>query len=148
VNFQGLYLFRTLSDIGELQPKMLIALDVPDGFEDGQQVVIAQSDWRLRPGQLVPVLLSESPPAPGLYIPMTAILKSDENSGVVFVAKEGLARRVEIRILEHAGELIQIVPVDESSTLLQPGSDIILDYIHFLQDREPVSVIQRRELKL
>ena len=148
INFQGLYLFRGLSDIGELQQGMFIALDVPDDFEDGQKVVIAQSDWRLRPGQLVRVLLSESPPAPGLYVPMTAILKSDEHSGVVFVAKEGLARRVEVRILEHAGELIQIVPVDETSTLLQPGSDIILDYIHFLQDREPVSVIQRRELKL
>ena len=148
MNFQGLYLFRGLSDIGELQPNMLIAMDVPDSFQDGQMVVFSQSDWRLRPGQLVQVLLSESAPAPGLYVPMTAILKSDENSGVVFVAKEGLARRVEVRILEHAGELIQIVPVDESSTLLQPGSDIILDYIHFLQDREPVSVIQRRELKL
>ena len=148
VNYQGLFLFRTLSVVGELQEGMLVAMDVPDDFVDGQRVTIARSDWRFRPGQLVPVLLTESPPAPGLYVPMTAILRADEHSGVVFVAKDGLARRVEIRILEHAGELIQIVPIDESSALLQPGSDIILDYIHFLQDREPVSVIQRRELKL
>ena len=127
---------------------MLIAMDVPDGFEDGQKVVIAQSDWRLRPGQLVPVLLSESAPAPGLYVPMTAILKADEHSGVVFVEKDGLARRVDIRILEHAGELIQIAPVDANSTLLRPGTNIIMDYIHFLQDREPVRVTQRRELSL
>ncbi len=148
VNYQGLYLFRGLSDIGELQPKMLIAMDVPDGFEDGQKVVIAQSDWRLRPGQLVPVLLSESAPAPGLYVPMTAILKADGHSGIVFVEKDGLARRVDIRILERAGELIQIAPVDASSTLLQPGANVIMDYIHFLQDREPVRVTQRRELEL
>ncbi len=148
VNFQGLFLFRGLSDIGELQPNMLIAMDVPDSFQDGQMVVFSQSDWRLRPGQLVQVLLSDSPPAPGLYVPMTAILNADEHSGVVFVEKEGLARRVDIRILGHAGELIQIAPVDASSTLVQPGANIILDYIHFLQDREPVSVIQRRELEL
>ena len=127
---------------------MFVAMDVPDDFVDGQRVTIARSDWRFRPGQLVPVLLAASAPTPGLYVPMNAILHTDEQTNVVYVEKDGLALRVDVRIVGHAGDLKQIVPVDASSTLLVPGAHIILDYIHFLQDGEPVRVIQRREPKL
>jgi len=148
LNYQGLFLFRTLSDVGELQEGMLVAMDVPDDFVDGQRVTIVRSDWRFRPGQLVPVWLAESAPTPGLYVPMNAILHTDEQTNVVFVEKDGLARRVDVRIVGQAGDLKQITATDASSTLLVPGANVILDYIHFLQDREPVRVVQRRELKL
>ena len=127
---------------------MLVAMDVPDDFVDGQRVTIARSDWRFRPGQLVPVLLAESAPTPGLYVPMNAILHTDEQTNIVFVEKDGLARRVDVRIIGQAGDLKQITAADASSTLLVPGANVILDYIHFLQDREPVRVVQRREPKL
>ena len=127
---------------------MLVAMDVPDDFVDGQRVTISRSDWRFRPGQLVSVLLAESAPPPGLYVPMNAILHTDEQTNVVFVEKDGLARRVDVRIVGQAGDLKHIAPADANSTLLVPGANVILDYIHFLQDREPVRVVQRRELKL
>ena len=53
---------RELSDIGKLTPGTLIAMDVPDDFKDGDQVLVANKQWRLRPGQLIPVFLGVGNP--------------------------------------------------------------------------------------
>ena len=98
------------------------------------------------PGAKAPITSRDGHPLPVHEI--IGHIPGDEQTNIVFVEKDGLARRVDVRIIGQAGDLKQITAADASSTLLVPGANIILDYIHFLQDREPVRVVQRRELKL
>ena len=98
-NFQGIRLFRELADSGELTPDMVIASGVPDGVKDGDQILFASKEWSLRPGQLIPVVLDESVPAPGIYIPMNAIKPIDADSGEIFLVADGKARKVQVRLV-------------------------------------------------
>lgn len=144
VNFLGLYTLRELVDIGDLTPDTDIALDVPDNVKEGDQVLLASENWVLNPGQLVPVLIGAAAPKPGLYVPMSAIKPLDEKRGEVFMAVDGQARKVEVKLIGKVGELYQV----EAAGLLEAGAQVILDYIHFLQEGEPVQVINMKELKL
>ena len=147
MNFQGLYLMRELSDIGELVPDTLIAMDVPDDFKDGDQVLTASKEWRLRPGQLIPVLLGAEPPKTGFYLPMNSIKPVNDKTGEIFVAVDGKAKKVKIKILSNVGELFRIEalnPGDEN--LVISGARVITDHIHFLQHDEPIRVIKTAEL--
>ena len=139
VSLQGLYLLRELTDIGDLPPGTYVAMDVPDTQADTIDVVVTHSRWRLRPGQLVPVLLANDAPKPGLYLPMNAIRPVDDENGVVFLAQDGAAKRVEVRLTGSVGELFRV-----EGDGLRAGVQVITDYIHFLQDKEPVRVIKRR----
>ncbi len=148
INLQGLYLMRELEDIGKLTPGTLIAMDVPDNFRDGEQVLVARREWLLRPGQLVRVLLGKTAPEPGLYLPMNAIKPIDDKMGEVFVAIEGKAKKVKVKILSNVGELFRIEALDPGDTdLVTTGSQIITDHIHFLQHDESIRVIKIAELK-
>ncbi|MCZ6817159.1 MAG: hypothetical protein O7F76_10775, partial [Planctomycetota bacterium] len=143
----GLFLFRELTDAGGLEPGTLIAMDVPDGLKDGDQVVVVRKRWQLRPGQLVPVFIEETAPKPGLYAPMNAIKPIDDHTGEVFVAADGSARQVRVKLFEHAGELVRIAAADEEDAdLIAAGSRVIMDHVHFLRDGEPVRVIKTVEL--
>ena len=112
MNLQGLYLMRELSDIGELVPGTLIAMDVPDDFNDNDQVLIASKQWRLRPGQLIPVFLGVDPPKTGLYLPMNSIKPIDDKTGEIFVAIDGKAKKVKVKILGNEGELFRLEAFD------------------------------------
>lgn len=146
MNYQGLFLFRELTDVGGLEPGTLIAMDVPDGLKDGDQVVVVRKRWQLRPGQLVPVFIGETAPKPGLYAPMNVIKPIDDHTGEVFVAADGLARQLRVQLFEHAGELVRIAAADEEdAALIAAGSRVIMDHVHFLLDREPVRIIKTVE---
>jgi hypothetical protein len=148
MNFQGLYLMRDLSDIGKLVPDTLIAMDVPDDFKDGDQVLIASKEWRLRPGQLIPVLLGETIPEPGFYLPMNSIKPVNDKTGEIFVAVDGKAKKIKVKLLSNVGELFRIEALDPGdANLVSTGSRVITDHIHFLQHDEPISVIKIAELK-
>ena len=148
MNLQGLYLMRELENIGKLTTGTLIAMDVPADFKDGEQILVARKQWRLRPGQLVRVLLGETVPEPGLYLPMNAIKPIDDKMGEVFVAVDGKAKKVKVKILSNVGELFRIEALDPGDTdLVTTGSQIITDHIHFLQHDEPVRVNKIVELK-
>ena len=70
-----------------------------------------------------------------------AIEARTQESGVVFVVADGKARRVPVRIHAHVGAFFHITPADETGkTLLAPGAQIIIDYVHFLRDGENVKV--------
>jgi multidrug efflux pump subunit AcrA (membrane-fusion protein) len=139
---------RELSDIGELTPRTLIALDVPDGFNDGGKVLVANKQWRLRPGQLIPVFLGVEIPKTGLYLPMNSIKPIDDKTGEIFVAVDGKAKKVKVKILDNVGELFRVEAVDPNeANMMATGSEVITDYIHFLQDEEPIRVIKKVELK-
>lgn len=148
MNLQGLYLMREIVDIGKLTPGTFVALDVPDDFNDGDKILVASKQWRLRPGQLIPVFLGVEIPKTGLYLPMNSIKPIDDKTGEIFIAKDGKARRVKVRILDNVGELFRVEAVDPNEVnLVAAGSEVITDYIHFLQDEEPIRVIKKVELK-
>ena len=128
-------------DIGELIPGTLIAMDVPETDQDEIQVLISRPQWLLRPGQLVDVLLDSEAPTPGLYVPIDAIKPGAGDRGVVFVVEDGVVRRVEASILGQIGPLARV-----EGEGLEPGMLVVTDYVHFLQDGEPVRVIRRREI--
>lgn len=149
MNLQGLYLMCELTDIGNLTPGTFIAMDVPDDFKDGGQILVGDSQWRLRPGQLIPIVLGQSVPKPGLYLPMNAIKPIDETTGVIFVADNGKARKIQVKIRDNVRELFQIEAAEQRDAgLIAPGAQVIIDYLHFLRDEEPVQIIKKEELKL
>lgn len=146
VNFQGLYLFRVLEEIGDLAPEALIAMDVPEGTSNGAQLVVAQESWRLRPGQLVEVLLTDDPPAPGLYLPMSSILPIGDDEGEIFVADEGKARKMRVRLFDNVEDLFRIEAMSESEKQwLVPGAKAVLDPVHFLRDGDPIRIVEEVE---
>ena len=146
-NLQGLYLMREIVDIGKLTPGTLIAMDVPDDFKDGDQVVVANKQWRLRPGQLIPVFLGVEIPKTGLYLPMNSIKPIDDKMGEIFVAVDGKAKKVKVKILDNVGELFRLEAFDPGDAgIVTAGARIITDHIHFLQHDEPIRVIKNVEL--
>ncbi len=146
-NFQGLYLMRELADIGDLIPGTLIAMDVLDDFKDGDQALVAQRQWNLRPGQLIPVFLGGSVPEPGLYLPMNSIKPVNDKTGEIFVAVDGKAKKVKVKILGSVGELFRLEALNPGDAgLVIVGSQVITDHIHFLQNDEPVRIIKTKEL--
>ncbi|KHE90456.1 MAG: efflux RND transporter periplasmic adaptor subunit [Candidatus Scalindua rubra] len=148
MNLQGLYLMRELDDIGKLTPGTLIAMDVPDDFKDGEQILVARrQQWRLRPGQLIPVLLGATMPETGFYLPINSIKPVNDKTGEIFVAVDGKAKKVKVQILSNVGELFRIEALDPgNANLVTTGSRVITDHIHFLEHDEPVRVIKTVEM--
>jgi len=148
MNVQGLLLVRELTDIGALEPGTLLAIDVPEDFEDGGQVLVGTERWHLTPGQLVPVVLGADTPKPGLYLPMDSIRPIDRTSGEVFLAEDRQAKLVKIKILGQVGELFRIEAMSpDDAGRVAPGASVISDYIHYLNDGEPIRVVRTREVK-
>jgi multidrug efflux pump subunit AcrA (membrane-fusion protein) len=122
-------------------------MDVPDNFKDGDQVLVARRQWRLRPGQLVKILLGETVPQPGLYLPMNSIKPIDDKTGEIFVAVDGKAKKVKVKILSNVGELFRLEALNPGDySLVAEGARVITDHIHFLVHDEPVRVIKTMEL--
>jgi len=146
-DFQGLLVLQDLKDAGTLTQDSLIARGLPADLQDGAQVLIAQREWMLHPGQILPVLMAEREPEPGVYLPMNLIKPFDESSGYIFVEQSGKAVKVKVRFIEKAGELVRIEAGDSSQQgLLAHGAKVIADHVHFLQDGELVRVVETREL--
>jgi multidrug efflux pump subunit AcrA (membrane-fusion protein) len=148
-NFQGLYVARTLENPGPLDEEWVVARVTPKDF-DGGEAIIAVRDWQLRPGQIVPTLLGGQPPKPGIYVPIPALESRQQKAGdnaYLFIEDGGVARKVEVRVIETVAELIRIEPAEgAAASLLVDGASVILDSVHFLQDGEPVRVVATREL--
>jgi hypothetical protein len=140
VNFQGIYLFREITDTGGLKNLQVIAHDLPDDFQGGP-AIFDKPDWMLRPGQLVQVLLDEAAPEVGLYVPMDTVVPVDETNGVIFLVEDRRAKRTPVRLLGKVGELFRV-----EADGLHAGALVITDSVHFLQDGESVRVAGRREL--
>jgi hypothetical protein len=123
-------------------------MDVPADFKSGGEVLISQRYWMLRPGQMIEVLLGGEEAKPGLFVPPGAIRPTDAKRGRVFLLVDGKAREAAVRIGGSVGESIRIEPEDAAAAaLVKPGSQLILDYIHFLENGEPVRMIREEELK-
>jgi len=141
-NYQGLYLFREVADPRGLKPFTTIVVDVPEDFEDGGRVVVSSGDWLMRPGQLVPTLLSHEVPRPGFYLPMNALKPVDSENAVVFLNRDGKAVETRVRLLGHVGDRVRV----EGDGIAE-GAEVITGHVHFLQDGEAVSVARRRTVE-
>jgi len=140
VQRQGIFLFRELKDTGGLAEGAIVAFDLPADFS-GKEVLLAQKEWILKPGQVVTAVLATEVPHRGIYVPMSSVSSRTQDEGVIFVVVDETARRVSIRIHDSLGAYFRVEGADEASAkLLVSGSRIILDYVHFLEDGEPVKV--------
>ena len=136
------YPTAVLVDAGGLEYGTLIPLDVPQTEAEELKVVVSSPQWLLRPGQLVPVLLAQEAPKPGLYVPMDAILPLGPDRGALFLEVDGTVRRVEVRLLDRVRYYQRV-----EGEGVAAGARVITDYIHFLQDGERVKVVRTREMK-
>ncbi|UCC29390.1 MAG: HlyD family efflux transporter periplasmic adaptor subunit [Phycisphaerales bacterium] len=141
VNFQGIHLFREVTDTGGMESSQVIAHDLPDDFQGGP-AIFDRPDWLLRPGQLVEVLLDAAAPEVGLYVPMDTVIPIDETNGVIFLVEDRRAKRTPVRLLGNVGELFRV-----EADGVRAGALVITDSVHFLQDGEDVRVAGRRELQ-
>ncbi len=142
VNFQGLYLFRVLDSTEDLPPNSLLPLDIPEGTVDGAQVIVARESWRLRPGQVVEVLLTDDPPPKGFYLPMNAILPASGDEGEIFIARENRAKKIRVALLNNVNELFRVEPIHaEDRDLLRVGAQVLLEPIHFLQNDDLIRIV-------
>jgi len=150
----GLFRYRELInseeliDAKELAPDSLTAVDVPEGFKDGDKAVFHHERWLFRPGDLVEVLLGVQGGGDGFYVPMKAI-RMEGNKHFVFVVdrpkpEQAVAKRVEIRLVGAVGEWQRIEPAKEDA--LKEGTQVILGGTHFLHEGQPVTVAKQEEL--
>ena len=78
---------------------------------------------------------------------MNAIKPIDDKMGEIFVAVDGKAKKIKVKILSNVGELFMLEAFDpDDAGIVTAGSRIITDHIHFLQHDEPIRVIKTVEL--
>lgn len=143
-NMQGIMRFRGISDTGELKDTDLIAWGIPEEFTGGQ-VLLAQEQWKLRPGQVVTAILERDVPPAGHWVPLRALATEDRESGRVYVVDEDKVRIVKVRITDSVSEFFRIEPEDEDGRrLIKTGARLVVDYIHFLSDGDWVKVTRTR----
>jgi len=84
---------------------------------------------------------------PGFYLPLNLLKNRDQEPGYLFVEQDGKARKVTVKMLNWAGDLVRIEPAESGQAgLLVAGARVIAEHVHFLQDGEPVRVVETREL--
>lgn len=149
IDYQGRHVFRSLSRAGGLTEQHLLALGVPAGVRDGDDVLLARDSWLLHPGQSVSVMLAPLEPAPGLYVPASAIRPGPgQGSGTVFVVDGGQAREVKIRLVSSVGSVWRIeAHGDAAARLLVPGARIVSQNVHVLVPDEAVAIVHEVEVK-
>ena len=94
------------------------------------------------------VLLGAETPKTGLYLPMNSIKPINDKTGEIFVAVDGRAKKIKVKILGNVGELFRLEAFDPGDVgTVTPGARVITDHIHFLQHDEPIRIIKTAELK-
>jgi hypothetical protein len=74
---------------------------------------------------------------------MNSIKPVEEKVGEIFLAINGKATKVRVKILDNVGELFRLEALDPGeANLVKPGAQVIIDHIHFLQHEEPIRVIK------
>lgn len=134
---------RELADTGGLTAADMLVVGVPDGLKDGDQVVYLRTRWMLRPGDVAGILLDAPKPGAGIYVPMVAIQPVDEQTGHVFVVRNGKAEKVAVKLLGHVGDRFRIEAADaKDGASIAEGAQLINKDIHFLVPGEAVRVVK------
>ena len=120
---------------------------------DGDTVILDRGQqWKLRPGDLVTVVLSEESDSladdKNFFVPMDAISHTPEGNFVFLVQSSGgqsTAKMVKVEIddkgeAQNSSSLRRIRPVDRSINL--ENQQLITRGVHYLRDGEPVRVLE------
>lgn len=126
--------------------KLNVPAGDPDDWDGDRVVVDRDSQWKVRPGDLVRVDLSDGTSEPGIYVPMDAIVR-ESNKSYVFAVEEAESTSVVRRIEVATGDsdsilssLIKIEPIDGVDSTFLEGKRIATRGVHYLRDGEPVLV--------
>lgn len=123
----------------------------PDNW-NGRHILLDESSWLLRPGDVVRVGLDQGATTPGLYVPMKAIRQQAGKTSIFIVddaSEQDMAREVEIVLSESSYPssretmLRQIRPAP--GVKLPPKARVILEGMPFLSDGEPITVVGKPE---
>jgi multidrug efflux pump subunit AcrA (membrane-fusion protein) len=137
-NLQGIYLLRELTDIGGLAMRHPLVVNPPEDMTDGSQIALIPMDWAIRPGGLVQAQFRRDQTPEGFYVPLSAILPTGANTGVVFAIDEATATatKLTVRLGRTVGDLQQI-----EGDGLADGMNIAVEGVNYLQEGESVSII-------
>ncbi len=138
------YMFRELTDMGELDPQQDVFVGGVTGeVADGGQVILSRERWALRPGEVVRVALAGEETPAGFYVPARAI-QSDGTMHYVMVANPSgdthQASRVEVNVGETIGQIQRIEAAGEAQ--LQDGTLVIVEGAHYVAEGEVVRPVE------
>ncbi|MFT5522931.1 MAG: multidrug efflux pump subunit AcrA (membrane-fusion protein) [Pirellulaceae bacterium] len=123
------------------QEKNLVARKIllPPGQPawEGDTLVLDQSRWLMRPGDLVRIDVKDDPIPPGYYIPMNAIVDASP-SKYVYTNENGIAKRVAVNVTHSTNTYKRIEPVEAGA--LGDGDEVIVSGVHYLVDGESIVV--------
>lgn len=134
-NYQGIYIFREVLAPTELQPRMLVATGVPDGFPDGGRAAWIRQRWLIQPGESLEVKLQGAPTPAGFYLPFDAVVRGDDGGQHVFIiGDDDKAERVAVTIDGEVGELVRV-----TGEALNEGARVVVRGAHLVQPGELVT---------
>ena len=123
-------------------------IDVPDADPESwpRTILLEQTDWMLRPGDVVQVAINGEA-SNGFFVPMKAILNTDGDSFLHVVETDDdqtRVRRVAVNVqnrksVSDRSVSMQVEPVD--AQLLPEGSLIVIGGSHYLDDGDRVRVV-------
>jgi RND family efflux transporter MFP subunit len=126
--------FRSIVDEGLLSENEFLVMNPQANYVNG--IVIGRPMWLLRPRDIVPVQFNSVVIAEGFYVPNHAVILIDEQPHVYRV-EEDKSIATPVNLHESAGDYRRI-----SSELLQSGSQIVIDGVHYLTDGQPITVVE------
>lgn len=133
---------KTIDKEGLLAGKLEFP-DVDRSEWDGESLVVDSGEqWMLRPGDLVNVNLNPTQGQSGLFVPVQAIYE-DLGETFVFVVVDGVAKKTKvIAILPDTVDLDSLIRIEPDDTsALQPGANIVVGGVHYLNDGDKVRVV-------
>ena len=152
MNLQGIYYLRELSDDGGLEFLQALAMDVPEGVQDGDQVALLRESWMLQPGSLIDVQFKRqtkdtgSSRRLGYYVPIRAVMPESTDTGHIFVVDESVkparARRVDVTLGQTVGQLQRIH--GDALEALGEGAGVIVEGVNYVLADEPVIIVQNQ----
>ena len=111
---------------------------------DGKTVLEDRRRWQLRPGDLVSVELGVETP-PGFYVPLNSIRIEGNQKFIFVVNSEKKVKKIEVIAFESVGKLIRVQTVGDQKLIT--GGRVVLGQAHFLQDAEPVNIVEEVEVR-
>ncbi len=144
INYQGLYIMRKLKDAGGLKLFDAIAMGVPAGVADGDQVLLVRESWLVQPGQLVDVQFKHDTVEQGYYVPTQAIMPVTKDVAYVYVVTgfngQAVPRKIDVTLGQSIGQLQRI----ESNQLDGLGSDVgvVVEGVNYIEPGEPVRIVR------
>ncbi|MCH9656684.1 MAG: HlyD family efflux transporter periplasmic adaptor subunit [Planctomycetes bacterium] len=111
---------------------------------DGKTVLEDRRRWQLRPGDLVSVELGIET-QPGFYVPLNSVRIEKNRKYLFTVSPEKKVKKIEISSFENVGKLIRVLAAGGQK--LATGSRVVLGQAHYLQDGEPVNIVEEVEVR-